>query len=79
MIPGDLIGRVMGIFRAALGAGGVIGALGSGVLADATSGQVAGSLGSDLTTAWGAAAHPSAIVYIVPSLAGGLVRVDVQE
>ena len=37
VIPGDLIGRVMGIFRAALGAGGVIGALGSGVLADATS------------------------------------------
>ena len=28
VIPGDLIGRVMGIFRAALGAGGVIGALG---------------------------------------------------
>ena len=37
LIPGDLIGRVMGIFRAALGAGGVIGALGGGVLARASS------------------------------------------
>ena len=46
MIPGDLIGRVMGIFRAALGAGGVIGALGSGVLARATSvGTVATAAG----------------------------------
>jgi MFS family permease len=37
LIPSELIGRVMGIFRAALGAGGVIGALASGVLASATS------------------------------------------
>ena len=37
LIPRDLIGRVMGIFRAALGAGGVIGALGGGVLARASS------------------------------------------
>ncbi len=37
LIPSDLIGRVMGIFRGALSAGGVIGALGSGVLASATS------------------------------------------
>ena len=37
VIPGELLGRVMGLFRAALGAGGVIGALGSGVLAGATS------------------------------------------
>ncbi|MDP2290246.1 MAG: MFS transporter [Actinomycetota bacterium] len=37
VIPGELIGRVMGIFRAALGAGGVIGALGGGVLGRATS------------------------------------------
>ncbi|MGB8858093.1 MAG: MFS transporter [Ilumatobacteraceae bacterium] len=37
LIPRDLIGRIMGIFRATLGAGGVIGALGSGVLASATS------------------------------------------
>mgnify|MGYP001009826053 CR=1 FL=1 len=58
-----------------LGAGGATEAL----LADATSGLVAGSLGSDLTTAWGAATHPAAIGYVVPSLAGGLVRVDVQE
>ena len=37
LIPSDLIGRVFGIFRGALSAGGVIGALGSGVLAKATS------------------------------------------
>ena len=37
VIPGELLGRVMGLFRAALGAGGVIGALGSGILAGATS------------------------------------------
>lgn len=37
VIPGELIGRVMGIFRTALGAGGVIGALGGGVLGRATS------------------------------------------
>ena len=37
LIPQALIGRVMGIFRGALSAGGVIGALGSGVLAKATS------------------------------------------
>lgn len=36
LIPGELLGRVMGVFRAALGAGGVIGALASGVLASAT-------------------------------------------
>ena len=47
LIPSDLIGRVMGIFRAALSAGGVIGALGSGVLADATSvGTVAVTAGA---------------------------------
>lgn len=37
LIPSTLIGRVMGIFRGALSAGGVIGALGGGVLARATS------------------------------------------
>ncbi len=37
LIPSALLGRVMGIFRGALSAGGVIGALGSGVLADETS------------------------------------------
>lgn len=37
LIPVDLLGRVMGIFRAALGAGGVIGALGGGALAQYTS------------------------------------------
>ena len=37
IIPSELIGRVMGIFRGVLSAGGVIGALGSGLLADATS------------------------------------------
>ena len=37
LIPSDLLGRVMGLFRGALSAGGVIGALGGGVLANATS------------------------------------------
>jgi MFS family permease len=37
LIPSDLIGRVMGIFRWALSAGGVIGALGGGLLARTTS------------------------------------------
>lgn len=37
IIPPALIGRVMGIFRAALGMGGVIGALGGGALGRATS------------------------------------------
>jgi len=37
LIPSDLLGRVMGLFRGALSAGGVIGALGSGLLANATS------------------------------------------
>jgi MFS family permease len=37
IIPAQLIGRVMGIFRAALGMGGVIGALGAGALGRATS------------------------------------------
>jgi predicted MFS family arabinose efflux permease len=46
LIPGELLGRVMGVFRAALGAGGVIGALASGVLASATSvGTVATAAG----------------------------------
>lgn len=47
LIPSELIGRVMGIFRGALSAGGVVGALGSGVLANATSvGTVAVTAGS---------------------------------
>lgn len=47
LIPSELIGRVMGIFRGALSAGGVIGALGSGVLANATSvGTVAVTAGA---------------------------------
>lgn len=46
LIPSPLLGRVMGIFRAALGAGGVIGAMGSAVLARATSvGTVAATAG----------------------------------
>lgn len=47
LIPSELIGRVMGIFRGVLSAGGVIGALGSGVLASATSvGTVAVTAGA---------------------------------
>ena len=47
LIPSDLIGRVMGIFRGALSAGGVIGALGSGLLARGTSvGTVAVAAGA---------------------------------
>jgi len=47
LIPTELIGRVMGIFRGALSAGGVIGALGSGLLARATSvGTVAVAAGA---------------------------------
>ena len=47
LIPTELLGRVMGIFRGALSAGGVIGALGSGLLARATSvGTVAVAAGA---------------------------------
>ncbi len=47
LIPTELLGRVMGIFRGALSAGGVIGALGSGLLARATSvGAVAVAAGA---------------------------------
>jgi len=37
LIPTEYLGRVMGLFRAALGAGGVVGALGGGALAQFTS------------------------------------------
>lgn len=36
-IPSELLGRTMGLFRAVLGGGGLIGSLGSGVLAQGTS------------------------------------------